>query len=340
DFSTENGPTYVYPGTTVRFRCNCTGVDVAFADKGGGGEEHTNWVNVLVDGQEAVKVELEQEASLLRGARNLKKGEHTIEIVKRTGPHAGAIQFLGVSLQGILLDPPAPPPKKMEFIGDSLTCGYGDEVRIYAPTYTEPNTGYHSKNEDISKAYGSLVARRFNAEAVTTCILGRGVYRNIDGSTDLTMPSLYTRLFPDQEEPLWKPQDYVPDVIVINLGTSDFNALDDTQLPSAPPAEPFEEAYAAFVQQLRVYYPDAKIICAVGPMVNDYYPSGRKLWTFLQQDVHEMVQSINDSGDPNVYYFDFLPLTGDAYGEDWHPTAEAHAKMADELSTFLQGHGI
>ncbi|PTL75509.1 SGNH/GDSL hydrolase family protein [Vitiosangium sp. GDMCC 1.1324] len=336
DWSTPDGPTYAHSGVTVRFRCNCTGVDVAFADNGTGGDEHTNWVNVIVDGKTEAKVQLKPGSNIIRGARNLKKGEHTVEIVKRTEPYAGSIQFLGLSLQGVLLDPPPWPEKKMEFIGDSITCGYGDEVRIYAPTYTEPNTGYHSKNEDISQAYGTLIGRRFNAEVVTTCISGTGIYRNLDGSTEgRAFPYLYKRIYPDQEAPLFDTSLFAPDLIVINLGNNDFNVLDDTGIPSAPPADEFKLAYARFIWDLRAMYPHAKIIASVGPMMNDNYPEGRKHWTKMQTWVSEMVAFLED---PNVYYFAYTPIVGDPYGEDWHPTAESHAQMAQELSDFIEKH--
>jgi lysophospholipase L1-like esterase len=341
DWSTPDGPTYAHSGTTVRFRCNCTGVDVAFDDKGTGGDEHTNWVNVIVDGQTKAKVQLQQGATMLRGARNLPKGEHVIEIVKRTEPYAGSIQFIGVSLQGVLLDPPPRPDKRIEFIGDSITCGYGNEVDIYAPTYTEPNTGYHSKNEDISQSYGPLVGRKLNAEVVITCVSGTGVYRNLDGTTEgKAFPYLYERVYPERETPLWNPSLFIPDVIVINLGNNDFNVRDDTDTPSAPPAEPFKAAYASFVRKLRSLYPSAKIVCSIGPMMNDNYPPGRKHWTLMQKYVSEMVESVRASGDSNVYYFAYTPIVGDPYGEDWHPTAKSHALMAKELSAFLERNGL
>ncbi|MFL5344215.1 MAG: GDSL-type esterase/lipase family protein [Hyalangium sp.] len=335
------GPIYTHSGGTIRFRCDCTGVDVAFQDLGEGGDEHTNWVNILVDGKEAAKVQLlPGKRAMLRGARNLKPGEHTVEIVKRTEPYAGRIQFLGLSLQGVLLAPPAPPEKKIEVIGDSITCGYGNEVRIYAPKFTEPNTGYHSKNEDISKAYGSLLARRFNAELMTTCISGTGVYRNLNGTTDptKTFPGLYPRIFPDDEESTWHTSRFVPDLIIINLGNNDFNVIvEGDTLPSAPDEKGFKDAYKAFVRQLREYYPSAKIICSVGPMMNDNYPAGRQHWTKMKRWVHAMV---DESGIPNVHYFEYTPIVGDPYGEDWHPTAESHQKMAEEIAPFIESLGF
>ena len=107
---------------------------------------------------------------------------------------------------------------------------------------------------------------------------------------------------------------------------------------SAPPAEPFKQAYKRFVTDLRTFYPQAKIVCSIGPLMNDNYPVGRKHWTLIQRYVSELVQELNASGDSSVYYFAYTPIVADPYGEDWHPTAEVHARMADELATFIHDH--
>ncbi|HEX8825586.1 MAG TPA: GDSL-type esterase/lipase family protein, partial [Archangium sp.] len=312
DFSVPNdptepqGPRYAFPGTTVRFRCNCTGVDVAFKDLGTGDAQNTiNFVNVIVDGKTEATVELKRgDPQILKGARNLMKGEHTIEIVKRTDSAAGTVQFIGVSLQGIMLDPPPPPEKRLEFIGDSVTCGYGNELRIDDPKYI----GYRSKNQDISKAYGSLLGRRFNAEVFHTCLQGRGIYRDTAGDTNQALPPFYPRLFPDADDsPRWDFEQFVPDVIVINLGLNDFSTPDESGLPTAPSdPQAFKDAYAAFIRELFMYYqtnPNLQIVCAVGPMLNDFYPEKRAHWTRIQQYVSEMVEEVRAAGYTNVHYF-------------------------------------
>jgi lysophospholipase L1-like esterase len=339
DWSSSAGPTAAFPGVTVRLRCACTDVDVAFEDLGTGGAEHTNFLDLRVDGVSRGTLQARPGEPWVPGVRDLPPGEHTVELVKRTEAYAGAVRFRGVRVRGALLEPPARPARRIEFVGDSITCGYGDEASIAAPTYTEPNTGYHARNQDVGKAHGPLTAQRLGAEWVTTCVSGRGVYRNNDGSRAGVLPLVYRRTLPDSPTPTWDPRSYVPDVLVVNLGTNDFSVNDASGLPSAPPSEPFQQAYAAFVRELRATYPSARIVCAVGPMLNDSYPPGRQAWTRLRRDVSALVSTLRAEGDTRVHAFAFTPMAGDPYGEDWHPTAAFHARMADELVPFLQGLG-
>ncbi|MET0404642.1 MAG: GDSL-type esterase/lipase family protein [Cystobacter sp.] len=338
----DEGVRYAYPGSMVRFRCHCTDVDLAFESEGKGGDKHTDFINVFVDGEHVSTLELDKESRLLSAARDLPPGEHLIEAVKRTGPYAGTIKFVGLALVGNLLDPPPLPSRRIEVLGDSISCGYGNEARIAAPKNTEPNTGYHSRNEDNSKSYGALLGRHFDAQVVTTCMMGRGVLRNPDGSTENTFPSRYTRLFSEQADSkdeaenkanIWDTRAYVPDLIISQLGNIDFTVPDEGKLPTAPDPVLFKAAYAKFVRELRQRYPSATILCTVGPTMTDYYPKDRKHWTLIQQYVREMVHEL---GDPKVHAFAHLPSPGDFYGEDWHPTADLHQRMSKELITVIE----
>jgi hypothetical protein len=59
----------------------------------------------------------------------LGSGTHALQLVKRTEASYGIATFHGFVLDaGAALLPPSPAPsRRMEFVGDSLACGYGDE---------------------------------------------------------------------------------------------------------------------------------------------------------------------------------------------------------------------
>ena len=290
----------------------------------------SNYYNVTIDNGAPVAFEVRKGTTVYEVASNLAPGEHTVVLTKRTESSVGSSRFLGFQIRGTLLEPPARPTRRMEFIGDSMTCGYGNEVSVPEPPAGNPNTGFHSINENHDKAFPTFTARALGAEHQTVCYSGRGVYRNLDGTTHGTMPLIYDRIIPDQPRPLWDLSRYVPDVVVINLGTND---LDYTKAPADEAA--FKAAYTNFVTRIRGTYPNARIVCLVGVMLNDWYPRGAKAWTNAQAWVSAVVQDFNSRGDAQVYYLKIDPQDS-PYGEDWHPTIATHQQMADKLTPFVR----
>ncbi len=285
-----------------------------------------NYYQVTLDGQAPVKLAVRANQTVYEIVRGLPAGEHTVELTKLTESDVGRSALRGFRVRGQFLAPPARPGTRLEFIGDSITCGYGNEVSL--PDSSNPGTGFHSANQNITKAYGWLTARNLNAEAVMVCNSGRGIYRNNTGDTQNTVPRIYGRVFPNQELPRWDPTRAPPDIVVLNLGTNDFH-------PGTPDAALFQAAYTDFVTRLRGHYPQARIICAVGPMLSDGYPAGQFHWSTLQGQVSSVVKGFNDRGDARVHYLAFTPQTG-PYGEDWHPSAGTHQAMATRLTAFIR----
>src|SRR5207247_2274360 len=105
-------------------------------------------------------------------------------------------------------------------------------------------------------AYGAVAARGVNAELITVAWSARGMYRNFAGDMTDTLPVLYASTLGDSARN-WDHSSWIPDAVVINLGSNDFQQGD--------PGQPFVATYTAFVRRLRGYYPNALIICAVGP---------------------------------------------------------------------------
>ena len=81
DDTPAQGPVYAFPGGTVRLRCECQGVDVLFEDEGEGGEQHTNFIDLRVDGVSAARVALAPGVRVYPGVRGLTPGPHLIELV-------------------------------------------------------------------------------------------------------------------------------------------------------------------------------------------------------------------------------------------------------------------
>jgi lysophospholipase L1-like esterase len=317
---------FSYPGVSVRVRFQGDALELLLKDHGAGDARTTNYYQVILDGGTPVKLAVRANQTVYELAKKLPPGEHTVELIKLTETEVGRSELQGFRVHGRLLAPPARPTWRLEFIGDSITCGYGTEVSIAEAQ--NPTTGFHSINQNVTRAYGWLTARELGAEAVTVCYSGRGVYRNNTGSTTGTVPQLYDHVLPGQSAARWDFTRYAPDLVVINLGTNDF-------VLGTPDATRFMSAYKDFLTRLRGHYPQARIICAVGPILSDAYPPGQYQWSTLQAWVSAVVKDFNDRGDTRVHYLAFERQT-EPYGEDWHPSATTHAAMASRLASFIR----
>ena len=106
-------------GAVVRFNGTTVSVDLA------GGQEYT----VVVDG--IVKPKLTATVGKNELAKGLAPGEHTVELYRRTEASEGESEIRGFDFGGGTLLAPPPVTRRLEFIGDSITCGYGNEGADY-----------------------------------------------------------------------------------------------------------------------------------------------------------------------------------------------------------------
>lgn len=313
DTSDTDGPKFAWSNTTIKANFQGTGISVNLISSG------DNWFNVIIDGvvQTPINVTVST-SSPITLASGLTNSTHTIELVKRTEANVGEVQFLGFSVtDGSLLDPSEASSRRILFIGDSITCGYGDEGTSQYESFT-------TKNENSYMAYGALTARQLDSDAITVCWSGKGVLRNYGGSTTDTMPEIYQRILPYSSTALWDASDWVPQVVVINLCTNDYST-------GIPDETDFTTAYSAFVEDIRSRFPNTDIYCAVGPMLyGDSLTSARSY-------INGVVTNKNTSGDEKVHYIEFATQdAANGYGEDWHPSLITHGIMANQLAAQIK----
>jgi hypothetical protein len=148
-----------------------------------------------------------------------------------------------------------------------------------------------------------------------------------------TAPTFFDQTIADDASQIWDHSKYIPDVVVINLGTNDFAAEVSSSLYTVDQTT-FTTAYLNLITKIRNVYPNAKIFCTVGVMMSDYYPAGGLHWTRIKDYVQSVVTTKNNAGDSNVFYFMMDPQSP-PYGEDWHPTAATHNIMATGITNFI-----
>jgi lysophospholipase L1-like esterase len=302
------GPRYAWSGSTIKANFSGTGISANLISSG------DNWFNVIIDG--VVQTPLHTPAGtngVVSLASGLASGNHSVSLFKRTEAQTGDIQFKGFTVTGgQLLAPPTPAARRIEFIGDSITVGYGNEGIDQYHSFT-------TQNENAYLAYGPVTARALNADPFVIAWSGKGVMRNYGGNTTDVFPSVYSRITPWDTTVSWNASQWIPQVVVINLGTNDYST-------GAPDKTAFTTAYINFVNTIRTQYPSAHIYIALGPMIvtNDL-PSARDYLTTV-------VSHFTSAGDSKVHFIEFPQQDGSlGYGEDWHPSVAEHAAIANQL---------
>lgn len=226
-----------------------------------------------------------------------------------------------------------PTPKKehlIEFIGDSITCGYGvdDEDRDHH---------FSTETEDVTKTYAYKTAQLLSSEYSMVSLSGWGIisgYTNnpSNKSDSQLLPKYYNMLGYSYASftGITKPQNVYwnfallqPDAVVINLGTNDESYC---KSDSDKRAE-YTDAYVDFLKDIRRRNPSATIFCVLGLMGDSMYP--------CIEDAVSTYQA--ETGDSNIYAFK-LPVQDASlgYAADWHPTEANHAIAAESLAAFMK----
>ncbi len=301
-----------WSGCGVIARFQGTGASVRMGDA----LEYT----VVVDGEVQPKLTASSGTNVL--AENLTPGTHVVELYRRVEAHQGESRFLGFDFEaGNLLAPAVSPSRRIEIIGDSITCGYGNEG-------ADQSCGYTPETQNHYLTYGAIAARHLGAELSTIAWSGRGVVCNYgDEPESCTDPfsGYYGRTLPQRQDSQWDFSSWQADAVVVNLGTNDFSTNSD------PTEAEFESAYQSLLETIRAHYPGAFILCTIGPLL-----SGADL-SSVRTYIQNVVAGLNNAGDQRVSVFDIEPTDGsEGYGCDWHPSLTTHERMAAELTGALE----
>ncbi len=332
DFSNAKQPKFSAPGVYIRARFRGTGVSILLEDEFKWGTNR-NYFDALIDGGKPVKIAPEQGVTHYEIASGLENAEHTVEFVKRTEASIGYSKFLGFEFAGEILPPPDRPVRRMEFIGNSITAGAGIEADNNSAECQADGWGQPYNNARL--AYGPVLARSLNAEYHVSAVSGIGLVRNYSSQYDARpMPAVYDLTFFEQTaSPKWDPKLFVPDVLVLALGTNDFSPGDSEREPMG--VEAFTDAYVAFIERLRGWYPQAEMFVVSSPMLGDHWPNVANTFATDQKNaITKTVDALNGKGDTKVHKFFSIPMVGIGCGT--HPSMEQQAMMATQLRSAIQ----
>ena len=311
DLADAAGPrcTWSASAVTVTFSGDSLGVKL----KDGG----QNFWQVVVDGAPTGVLALQKGEHVYPVASGLASGTHTVELVKRTEFFAGVTQVEGFQLAaGAKLLPTPARTHRIEVIGDSISCGYGNEA-------ASKEEKFSTATENAWLAYGAVAAREVGADYVCVAWSGKKLWPNN------SILEYYERSLPDAASK-WDFSTWTPDVVVINLGTNDFQKAN-------PDEAGWAAAYVDFIRQIRSRYPKAPVYCAVGTMMSDWPPGGRMARTTILGYIAKVVEQANADGGPKVRLIDFgVQSPANGLGANWHPSAKTHALMGAQLAKALK----
>lgn len=337
-FAKNETASFNFPGTSILARFQGSSLKMICRPM-------TGYFMAQVDGCEPFKVGFNAERdSVVTVAAALPKGEHQVKLMYvieglfRTPEFRGFVLDKGCSL----VKSPDLPERKIEFIGNSITCGYGVE----SIEMTDP---FEDETENHWLTYANIVSDSLKAQHTSISRSGIGVYRNYDGpktGSAENMPWQYEYTLFNKHDEKWDFAKYQPQLVCINLGTNDLSTDNyDIQL--------YEKNYRMFLTTVRSKYPDAKIVLLTGPMLGkkesseqraaldricaDANKSGFTLVNKTVVDKKGKIKKAKKLGDKEIYRFDFTFQKGDlGYGASWHPSKLQHQKMAKELLPFLK----
>jgi len=314
-FTNPESPCFTYPG--VQLRVIFEGTSLTMKAK-----PNSGYFMVEIDEQQPFKIAFLENDSIITLAEGLTDTSHEVRITLAYEGYLRRPEFRGFILDPGKTLPTAPvlPERKIEFIGNSMTCGYGVETE-------DPQAPFKDETENHYYTYAAITARAFDAQSLVVARSGIGIYRNYNGpvtGSPHSMPRMYNQtLFGDSTE-LWDFSRYIPDLVCINLGTNDVSTQPyDMQL--------FENAYRGFLATLRNNYPQTKIVILTGCM-----PNGKALGE-VKNALNKLVEEASAAGDKNIYRFDMTTQDGKlGFGASWHPSKAQQNKMATELIPFIQ----
>ncbi|CAH0473975.1 unnamed protein product [Peronospora belbahrii] len=325
----------------VAFQVSVRGTScVAIRLKGDG-----NYFNVFVNNKLRCILRASLNATCCDVATGLDTNlEYTIRICKRTEPQMrGAMSTFKVctfygfiveeNAEVLSVDQPEPPPmRKMEFIGDSDTCGFGNEGKASS---AKNLFGMKGRMENVYNGYACVTARMFDAEEHVLAWSGKGVHSN-SADWGPNMPVLWKNTLASRPGD-WDMSSWIPDVVVINLGINDLS-------PPASAETDIITGYSAFLLEVRSHRPDAHIFCVVyddGCISSEDSETNRKFVSLQLQEIIKVAISKISKHDDKMHYT-FIKVDEGLEKEDYasmmHYAVSGHIKIAKVLAEEIALH--
>ena len=324
----SNGLVLAFSSSGIEFNVKAKYLEVTIAgDSGARGRENDSSARIVafVNGERMLDKMISKKTETFTIFDQKKNVEGLVQILKvsESANSLAAITSLSVNEKG-KVSPSKERDFKIEFIGDSITCGYGVD---------DPVKEHHFKTstEDSTKTYAFKTAQALNADWSFVSVSGWGITSGYTGNgeknPDSVIPRIYEKLGFSWGNTIfglnpvnvnWNFAAYQPDFVVINLGTNDASYTNK----KADRVQEYTDSYVEFLKKVRQKNPKAYIISCLGMMGDDLY-------TAMSQAVSKYS---SETGDSRISALRLNPQQmSDTICADWHPSEKTHEKASKQL---------
>jgi len=323
DFSDPSKPILIGPASY--FEINFTGDSCIVLLQNMNPPEMYNFISVEIDGEYQGRVKIVADTIAAYSFVPESEAEsHNLRIFKATEASNGAIAFGGVEAAG-LEELPVLPGRKIEFIGNSITCGMGidwKEIPCHTGLWYDQHNAY--------LAYGPQAAMELDAQFMLSSVSGIGIYRNWN-SPGPVMPDVYENMYLNTDaSKKWNFSSYTPDLVSICLGTNDFSDGDGQSERLPFDSAKYVDSYIGFLETVYSHYPKTQVCLLTSPMVNG--DKARMFERCLTSVKNHFDEAAPDRKSIAVYFFEGLT----PHGCDTHPDREDQQEMANRLVPFYK----
>ena len=309
DFSNPKLPRFWQPGVYITVKFTGPRCEVILNDEILWGKNH-NYLEIIVDGIEK-RIQTKSAHDTIVVAENLSDGTHTLIVVKNTEANIGFLELVGIRCKQ-LVKPNSKPPRRIEFIGNSITCGTGSDI-----SSVPCGKGVWQDQHNAYLSYGAITARTLNTQYHLSSVSGIGLMHSCC-NMNVIMPKVFDKISMRNDTINWDFKKYQPDIVTLCLGQND--GVQDSTI--------FCNNYISFLKQLRSYYPKTTFILLSSPMADD------RLRNFMRSTLVSIVSSMKKQGEKKIHHYIFeKQFSG---GCDSHPDLNEHRLIAGELTTCIR----
>ncbi len=287
--------------------------------------ENYNYVSIEVDNEYIERLRVDGDSDKPYTIKTSLSGiDHLLRVYKATEAQNGQVALTGIKTNE-LKEFVHPPAKSIEFIGNSITCGMGNDI---SGVPCESGQWYDQHN--AYWAYGPRVARALGTDFMLSAVSGIGIYRTWN-SDHPSMPQLYESAYLSLDNnQKWDFSTKTPDVVSICLGTNDLSDGDGKTPRAKFDSSVFVKGYIDFIGTIYKHYPNTRVVLLSSPMLSG--EKAKSLYNCLQSISKEIAKSFPTKA--SIEIFQFKPMI--PKGCSYHPDKNDHEILANELIPFFK----